>query len=304
MNLSWQINDLSRRRQRLRPGPFFCLAFLAVVVLFAPIEVKAAETPGFTVPFRDIDLPAVDSGVIAELLVQEGDRVVAGQEVGRLETDLLQATLDVAEAARLAVGRKRSAEAEARLYRQRFDRLRTLLDKKHATAEEVEQAAITLEVAEAKLLTVVEELQVRELECRRIEVQLRQRMIRSPIDGVVTRIVRDVGEFVGPGDPVVMNVVQLDPLLAVFAVPEAAAAGLQVGAEIPLTIGSGRQSAIGTVQHIAARIDSQSNTIEVKLRVANPDLRFRAGEASFLTLDLPSTAPRSQATLPVPLPPR
>jgi len=99
--------------------------------------------------------------------------------------------------------------AEFEMRRERLEKLQELLGSNHASREEVNRAASEKAIAEARVLAAEEVLQVKELEYERIKAQLDRRFIRSPVEGVVKRIHKDVGEFVAPTDPVVLTVVQM-----------------------------------------------------------------------------------------------
>jgi RND family efflux transporter MFP subunit len=292
------FSDSTDQTPSISPSLCLSVALLAAAALAAPV--RAADVEGFTQPFQEIDVPAADTGVIEELLVAEGERVAAGQLVGKLDCELLTATLEIADASRNALGRKQSAEAELRLQADRLEKLRQLLQEGHASQEEVDRTAVAREVAEAELLSVIEDLKVRELEHRRILVQIEQRMLRSPIDGVVARIHKDAGEFVAPNDPVILRIVQLDPLLAVFAVPARAAENLDAGAEAVVSVGNRSARHTGVIETLSPVIDAQSGTLEVKVRLPNPDGALRSGERCILHLAAPPVPTRTTAA-PLPL---
>jgi RND family efflux transporter MFP subunit len=134
-------------------------------------------------------------------------------------------------------------------------------------------------------------LEVKSAEFARIQAQLEQKRIKSPIDGVVTRVFRDVGEFVSAADPVVVKVVQLDPLLVVFSVPTAETRDLRVGQTVPLRVGSKRAKLNGVIEFVSPTSDAQSGTARVKVRIPNPEGRFQSGDGCWLPIDDAGEAP-------------
>jgi RND family efflux transporter MFP subunit len=244
----------------------------------------AADVEGFAEPSREIQVAAADAGILERISVKEGDRVARGQVLGNLDQLVLRATLDIADKTRLSRGRLNSAQADLRLKSERLVKLRMLLERKTASQEEVDRTAVEKEVAEAQLLAVQEELAIRELEYQRILAQLEQRLLRCPIDGVITRIVKDPGEYVSPSDPVVLTVVQLDPLIVVFSTPSVAAAELTAGREVTMLYGEQKASAKGIVEFVSPVADAQSGTIQVKVKLPNPQNAYRSGEKCLLVL--------------------
>ncbi len=258
---------------------------------------SAAEIEGFTEPFRDLDVASTDIGIVALINVKEGDRVQKDQILGTLDQTLLNATLEIADRSRNAKGRVNSAQADVRLRTERGDKLKLLLDRKHATQEEFDRSLVEKEVSEAQLLAVQEELLVRALEYDRIKVQLEQRHVRSPIDGVVIKLHRDVGEFVSVNDPVIATVVQLDPLIATYSVPSLLSKEIKPNVEVNMLLGDARLPAKGVVDYIAPVIDAQSGTIVVKVRVPNSKNVYRSGEKCLLVVngELPKTETAGQS---------
>jgi multidrug efflux pump subunit AcrA (membrane-fusion protein) len=132
---------------------------------------------------------------------------------------------------------------------------------------------------------VQEEITVRGLEYDRIKIQLEQRQVRSPIDGVVIKLQRDVGEFVSGNDPVIATVVQLDPLIATYSVPSSLSQDIKPDSNVEILIGNARTPAQGVVDYVAPVTDAQSGTILVKVRVPNPKYEYRSGEKCLLLVD-------------------
>ena len=264
------------------PNRFSLCAALAACLLAG--TASAAEIEGFTEPFRDLDVASTDVGIVSLINVQEGDVVQKDQILGTLDQTLLNATLDIADRSRNAKGRVNSAQADVRLRTERGEKLKLLLDRKHATQEELDRSLVEKEVSEAQLLAVEEELLVRALEYDRIKVQLEQRNVRSPIDGVVIKLHRDVGEFVSVNDPVIATVVQLDPLIATYSVPSLLSKEIKPHVEVNMLVGDARLPAKGVVDYIAPVIDAQSGTILIKVRVPNPKHIYRSGEKCLLVV--------------------
>lgn len=279
------------------------LAVVVAIVTMAPIvrPLAAGEINAFTEPYRDIDVAAAETGTIAELFIKEGDVVAAGQPLFRLDDDYLQASLKIAESGMNAQGKLQSAIAELRMHQERLEKLVGLRERNHASQQEVDRTRTQLEIAEANRVAVCDERQIRLLEHSRIAEQIRVRRTVSPINGTVTSIQKDVGEFVSANDPVVVKVVQLDPLLIVFSASFRAQNEIRQGESISILIGDDRREAI--VEFVSPTIDAQSSTVRVKARLPNPEGRIRSGSPCRIQLSdnatdypdrLPGIAPPSQ----------
>jgi RND family efflux transporter MFP subunit len=223
-------------------------------------------------------------GILSQVLVKDGDEVKAGQLLANLNEDVLSASLQVAKSAMSAMGELDSAETQLKLKQVEAKKLTDLFGRKHASQQELDRVAGEVQIAAARVLSVKEDLAVRKLEYARIEAQIKQRQIRSTIDGVVVDVRKDEGEFVSPSDPIVARVVQLDPLLVVFSVPNANRSILRKNQIVSMKI-AGSGIADGTVEHISPTADASSGTFKVKVRLPNPGRRWHGGEKSELLLN-------------------
>lgn len=249
---------------------------LLVASLLHVPSLPAAEVDGFTEPYRAIDIAASESGLLEHVLVQEGDQVRRGAEVAAMTTDLLQATLEIAERSMQAKGQLNSARAELRQKSELLKKLTALHVRNHASQEELDRVAIEREIAEARVLAVEEELQLRNLEYRRIALQIERRKLRTPIDGVVTRVWKEEAEFVAPNDPIVVTVVQLDPLLAVFSIPSSVAS--QFNRDRAVTLKIAERSVEAKVNTVSPVIDPQSGAVLIKVQFPNSEGKYRSGD--------------------------
>ena len=234
----------------------------------------------FTEPYRSIEIAASETGILSKLLVEEGDHIEAGGLLGNLNDEVLAASLAVAKETTESEGAIKSAKAELKMQQDRFNKLSGLFDRRHASQTELDRAQSQLEIATAKVESVQDDLRIKTLEMQRIEAQLEQRRLRTPITGVVTEIFKDEGEFVSPADPIVMKVVQLNPLRIIFSVPHEEVDRLRVNDIVPLLI-SGEELE-GTIEFVSPTADAQSGTRRVKIQIENEDLRLASGEACYL----------------------
>ena len=256
---------------RTRIPPHFILVAVIVTIILSSSRCVGDEISSYTEPYRDIDVAASEVGTLAEIRVKEGDTVSAGQVLATLDNDVLQASLRIAKTAVQAHGRLNSALAEFRLHVDRLEKLSELRERNHASQQEVDRAQTQKEVGEANLESVRDELMIKSNELERIEAQIASRQLTSPIDGIVTFIFKDVGEFVSAADPAVIKVVQLDPLLAVFSAPMSTQDELTAGDSVIIGVGDESQTVTGIVEFVSPTIDGQSNTVPRKS--ADPEFR-------------------------------
>ncbi len=245
---------------------------------------------GFTEPYADIELAASEMGILSKVSVKEGDTVQAGQLLASLDDTVLQAALKVALASKNARGSLDSAAADLDTREVELRKLTELRSRNHASQQEVDRVAGAVRIAKARVQAVREELEVKRLEYHRIQAQLNRRRIRSTIDGIVTDIYREQGEFVSPSQPTVARVVQLNPLRIVYSVPIDRRSDITKGQDVAINIGADAQTADAQVEFVSPTADASSGTFRVKVRLANPDGQWQAGDRSVLLLDQTPTA--------------
>ena len=272
----------------LAQRPFsFNQAILLVVgfclLLFAMTSVAEAQIDGFTEPFRRIELASDESGAIAELLVEEGQSLEENEPVARLDARVQALQLEIAE--QLAHSQSQLIAAEEGLNKRQAisDKLAQLKHDGHASQSEIIRAEMELSLAKAKLLSANEDLAVGEIERRRAAVQLERRTIVAPFKSIVAKIHAREGEFLSPLRPEIVTLIQVDKLIAKFAVPSTQVTSFEVGKKFNLQLGNDR-TVLAEVLSVGIETDAQSGTVEVKLVIENPEMEFRSGELCTLTI--------------------
>jgi RND family efflux transporter MFP subunit len=266
------------------------LRFLPAVILLVCIRSAVAQTvESFTEPFRKVDIVPAEPGILRTLAVREGDKVKRDQRLGALDCEVQEIALEIARQNMEARGQLESSLAERDLRRTRLQRLQELHSSGHATQEEVDRAVADLRVAEANVQTVSEKLRTDELEFRRIAALIDRRILKSPIDGVVTRLYKDEADYVGANVSPVLTIMQLDPLRVTFSVPNSAGAALRPGQKVALALPESEQNAVGQVEFVSPVSEAESGTMRVKVLLNNPQDKFRCGVRCVIDLDAKPT---------------
>lgn len=261
------------------------LIIVAVFLLPAICNAQTNSIKGFTEPYRSIEIAAPEMGTVSQISVAEGDHIQAGAIVANLNEDVLTASLAMAKESSRAQGKLNSAKAELALQTEKLNKLAGLLKRRHASQTEVDRARAQLEVAQAKVETVKDDLRILTYEVKKIEAQLEQRRLRSPIDGIVTQVFKEQGEFVSANDPAVVTVVQLNPLLAVFSVPQDSVGSIQAGQSAQIQIDGVSSPVSCFVEFVSPTADAQSGTSRVKVRIPNANQELASGRACFLLIE-------------------
>ena len=214
-----------------------------------------------------IDIAARVDGRVAQRPVQRGENVAAGQVLVTIDNPELLTRLKEAEAARavavadlkrIEVGTRAevvasrkaalaSAEANARLAEQTYDRTKTLTARDFASVQKLDEATATLDVArrsqqQAKLAVeeaiagyTAEERGVAQASVVKADAaiatltaQVAELTVKAPVAAQVYHAGAEVGEFVSPGVPL-LSLVDLSDIWLRFELREDLVKGLKIG---------------------------------------------------------------------------
>ena len=261
---------------RMRMQRFVSTALL-LFFLLATQNAVGQIMATFTEPFEQCDVSASEGGVVFEIRVSEGSLVRKGDILGVLNAGVYQEAEKLAKLRGDSVVRIRSAESISRLKKQQLDNLIELSTKGHANPAEIDQARIQFENAISEV-ELAKELQLEsKIELEKIRAEIEQRMIRSPIDGVVTKIHKDLGEYIAATDPVFCTVVRLDKLRANFYLEEKMIAAIRSGDILEVMIGDNKRSENAKVIFRSPIIDPKSSTGRIQVEIDNTQGEIMSG---------------------------
>ena len=264
----------------------FCTALIATLLLVGIQPLTAATFEGFAEPYQQIDIASGNEpGIIDQIFVHEGQAISKGELVAQLESGVLETSLDIAKHRAQLNGRIDAAAAEYRMRHTRFEKLNQLLREGHASPAEIDRARMDLEVAKAQVELAREDIDLAKLECRRIEAQIEQRRFRSPIDGFVTEIVREVGESTMISDPRLMTLVQLHPLRVKFPVSRDCGTKVREGQTVQIKLPEINQTVNAEVEVVSPVLDAKSGTMQITCVLNNESRQYRAGTRCLLDLE-------------------
>ena len=306
------------------------LAAMAIFVGFRWGDCDKVTVQGF-VEQRSLRLASKVAGRIEKMFVEEGDSVRVGDTLYIISTPELnaklqqvRAMLSVAKALetkanagtrkpiiRSAHDMWRKAQAGVMIAQQTYDRVQRLCDEGVTTLQKRDEAYAALEAARATEQAAVEgaspedkaaaAAQVREAQGAVEEVAryMADRVVRSPVDGVVATVVANAGEIVGSGYPAVI-VAENGTAKAYFNIPETLLSQISVGEKFDAKIPAlGQKMAFevscisveadyATQSATSARGDFDIRTFEVQMRPLEC-APLRAGMSVLIELTKPSS---------------
>lgn len=221
---------------------------------------------------------AEQPGKIIELAVDEGDVVVGGETVlARIDgvltrVDLRRAQAELREAEAIVVEREAQLDRAGRDY----ERLKALSARDAADRKEVEDAMTDMQTADARLAAAHAAVAAGEARTNLISERIEKLTVRAPFDGVVTRKLVELGQWVGAGTGVV-ELVSTGPIDAVIDVPESLIQNVRRGQQVEVSIPALPTDIVGDVVAVIPRGANAARTFPVKVRLDNDDGRLLAG---------------------------
>lgn len=210
---------------------------------------------GETRPVVESYAAADVNGPVAQIMVEDGQKVNIGQPLGKIDDIRFAITLRQMEAA-LERAKQQFVEDE-----KDYQRTKTLFENKAITQKSLD-AALTNYI---KGKTTVKQAQA---DYDKAKLDLDRCVIRSPINGYCVDRSIEIGQAMARGQNM-GKVIDLDDIYVDARIPESDIRNIKTGQR---SLIEGKFE--GIVEHIDLYADS-SRSFKVRIRVKNPDLYFR-----------------------------
>jgi membrane fusion protein, multidrug efflux system len=229
-------------------------------------------------------------GVLAGVFVDRTEAVKQGQIVAKLDTTV--------EEAQLAMDRFRAtnttqieAEKVDLAWNQReLWRRQQLAGNMFSKANDIDEYVTKVAQDQIAIRKAEADLETAKLEVARSEAQLALKILKSPIDGVVSEVKLSPGEFIYEQTPI-MTIAQVDPLMIDLVVPADRYHAVKIGMTGEVHLSQPVEASFpARVDAIDATIDAASDTFRVRLLLPNPGNAIPAGIRCSVTLPDASTA--------------
>jgi RND family efflux transporter MFP subunit len=222
-------------------------------------------------------------GRIANIPVEEGDKVKAGDVLAELEHSDLDAVLASRKVA-VALANAQISEAEYTLAQneRNMNRQRQLLERNAGTIEAVEQAETAFQIAQATLAARQASLQSAESSVVEAEEGIKNMFIYAPFDGTVVTKDAEQGESIMPGGMgassgrgSVITLAQLDQLEVDTDVKEDYLGQLRKGQPAQVIVDAVPNYRYkGQLREIIPMGDRTRGVVKVKVKILDPDERL------------------------------
>jgi RND family efflux transporter MFP subunit len=261
-----------------RRSLIFLVLLVTTIALSASAEEQKSSRGEFDCliqPRMVLKLGTPVPGLLTEVLVDRGAVVRKGDVLAKLESGVEEAAAALAQARADNDSTVKSSRAKRDFQLRKEERAKQLRRTDNIALSAADEAETAARVAESEYEEAEVNLQLARLDLARAREVLKQRTIRSPINGVV------VERKLGPGEYAfdqahLMTVSQIDPLNVEVYVPLSQFGRIHLGnsAQVYPEVG-GEYTAIVTV--VDQVFDAASGTIGIRLELPNPDYALPAG---------------------------
>ena len=263
-----------------------------------PAQANAVLTAnGYVVAQRKAAVASKGTGRLVYLGVEEGDHVVKGQVIGRLEDQDVVAALAKARAD-MAVAQADSFDATTSLHREQ-----ALYDARLASKAD-------LDAAEARYLRTMASIGSARAAVDGAEVALEYTRIRAPFDGTVLTKDADVGEVVAPfaasanSRGAIVSMADMNSLQVEADVSESNITRVRVGQPCEITLDAYPDTRYrGVVHKIVPTADRAKATVLTKVAFTDRDERVlpdMSAKVAFLSSPLSDSAAAAPPKLTIP----
>jgi multidrug efflux system membrane fusion protein len=242
----------------------------------APLTVDAN---GVVEPLQTVSVVAQVGGTLDSVEFREGQDVVAGQPLFRLDPRPFEAALRQAEA---ALSRD---DAQAQSAQRDAERYKALVEKDYVTKSQADQAVSTA----ASMLAGV---QADHAMVDNAKLNLGYATIRSPISGRTGRLLLRQGNVVRPNSDALIVINQLHPILVRFPIVQHDFPAVQrrmAQGSVPVRVFTADSAAVGEVGSLAFldnAVDSLTGTVTGKARFVNESSVLWPGEYVRVSVEL------------------
>ncbi|MCC5880185.1 MAG: efflux RND transporter periplasmic adaptor subunit [Idiomarina sp.] len=197
----------------------------------------------------EADVIARVSGIVEDILVEEGDYVERGQILAEIDKERFEQAMH-------------QVAAELRGVEQELRRMQEMANRQMASADAVERLQANRDTLKARY--------------RLAEIDVEAATLRAPISGVIAQRYVKTGNLVQQHERQgLFHIVDLSSLQATLHIPERDITQVIPGQAVELEFA--QQQIQATVTRVSPAVDRVAGTFRVTVEIENPEGRLRAG---------------------------
>ncbi len=252
----------------------------------AKVEAKTVEyvvrAVGSVDAFEQVQVTARVAGVVDAVRFAEGDAIKKGAVLVEIEPERYALATS---SARASLARAEAAHTEAK----------SALARREEMLKEGLVSIAEVETLRARVATSAAETSQARASLDLANLNLRDARVRAPVEGTIqTRSVR-TGQYVQPGT-VLATLLQREPLLVRFKVPEHEATRLRVEQRARFNVRGELEPMTAVISHVADSAEPSTRMVAVVAKIESPPPELRAGV--FAEVVVPVGAASSSPVIP------
>ena len=214
------------------------------------------EVTGTVEADEDVNVAPETAGIIEEVLVSEGQNVKKGQVLARINTDVLERSVD-------------ETQVQLDLAKTNYERQKNLWDQNVGSEMEYLRAKNNMESLEKRIQSLQTQIDLAE--------------IKSPADGVVDVVYQKKGNIGSPQTPFA-KVVNISHLKIYGDVSESYLTKVHQGDEVQVRFPALNSETEAKIAQIGNVIDPNNRTFRIRINLNNPDKTIKPNLISVLKL--------------------
>lgn len=214
------------------------------------------EVTGKVEAEQDVDVNPETSGVIKEVLVVEGQQVSKGQVMARLNTELLERSVD-------------ELQIQLDLAITNYERQKNLWDQNIGSEMQFLQAKNNKESLEKRI--------------KSLNTQIEMAEVKSPLSGVVDIVYQEIGNIGSPQVPFA-KVINVSRIKIYGDISESYITKIHEGDDVKVKFPALGKSVDAKINRIGNTIDPNNRTFRIRINLNNADKLIKPNLVSILSL--------------------
>ncbi|MEA3127337.1 MAG: hypothetical protein QOD67_4356 [Caballeronia sp.] len=272
------VSDVMQRHQVAATSQQNAKVYVNVVLPRQAVGGGNTLLPGTLRGYVESPIYARATGYLLHWYADIGTRVKQGQLLADLDTPEIDQEL------KQAVAQRDQASSSLVLAKSSFERWQQLRQRDAVSQQELDERQSTYNQDVANLAAANANVQ------RLTQLESFKRIV-APFAGVVTQRNVDVGDLIAAGSGAsraLFALAQSDPLRVYVQLPQAYAQDVAQGQDVIVTQAElPGQQFHGSIAHISGAIDVPTRSLQVEVRLPNPDNKLRPG--AYVQVALPAT---------------
>lgn len=204
----------------------------------------------------DVDVSPESAGVIKAVMVEEGDWINKGDLMAKLNTDMLQSSVE-------------EMEVQLDLANTNYERQKRLWDQNIGSEMQYLQAKNNKESLEKRI--------------KSLNAQIAMSEVRSPVDGVVDVVYQKKGHIGSPQVPFA-KVINTNQIKIYGDISESYITKINQGDKVSVNFPALDETVDAKINQIGNTIDPNNRTFRVRINLGNSDKKIKPNLVSILTL--------------------